>query len=314
MMTRPTTPEVRRDEVRFVSGGLSLSGTITRPADGRRHPGVVILHAAGLDHRADYRVFADSLASWGIVVLAYDMRGTGDSGGKPGIPTFRQLSQDAIAALQLLRAQPDVDARNVGLWALSRGGYTAPLTAVADAGVRFLVVISSPGLPVSVSDSSALVEKAKEHELAAEDVARVERFAGLLLRAARKGGPDYQRLETEFSDVKTQPWFATLQIPAVPPEEALVRYGRTLAFDPDSLWRRVRVPTLLIYGSRDRPRLVRNSRTRILSALAAAGAHVDAPVYAEADHFIRVTREGGEPRFAAGFFASQQRWITANTR
>lgn len=313
MTTSNATSMIRRDEVRFTSGNLSLAATITRPTDGRRHPGVVVLHAAGLDRRADYRTLADSLASRGIVVLAYDMRGAGDSEGEPGPPTFQQLSQDAQAALQLLRAQTDVDARKVGLWALSRGGYTAPIVAVADPDVRFLIVVSSTGLPVGRSDSTALVDRAKDNKLVAGDVARYERFVGLLFRAARHGGLDYERLQQEFDNLKAQPWFSALHT-SLPPEEMWIRYGRQHRFDPDSVWRRVRIPTLLIYGGRDAPRLVRDSRTRILAGLAAAGAPVDAPVYADADHFITVAQAGGEKRFAPGFFDLHHQWIAANVR
>ena len=179
------TSTIRRDQVWITSGDVRLAATITRPTDDRRHPGVVILHAAGLERRADYKIFADSLAARGIVVLAYDMRGVGDSGGKSGPPTFQQLSQEAQAALQLLRAQKDVDARKVGLWALSRGGYTAPIVAVADPDVRFLIVISSPGFRAGSSDSMAWVDQAKDNKLAASDIARYERFIGLLMQAAR---------------------------------------------------------------------------------------------------------------------------------
>lgn len=303
---------IGRNDVRFTSGNRSLSATITRPTDGRKHPGVVILHAAGMDHRTDYRIFADSLASHGIVVLAYDLRGVGDSEGRPGPPTFEQLSQDAQAALQFLRVQEDVDARKVGLWALSRGGYTAPIAAVADTDVRFLIVISSPGLPVSVNDSSAWVERAEDGNLSAGELARYERFVGLLLRAARNGGPDYERLEHDFHELNAEPWFSTLQT-SLPPEDIWTRYGRNHTYDPDSVWRRVRIPTLLIYGGRDKSRLVRDGRARILTALAAAGAPVDAPVYAEADHLITFTHGEGEVRFPAGFFAAQALWIAANT-
>ena len=113
--------------------------------------------------------------------------------------------------------------------------------------------------------------------------------------------------------MKAQPWFPAL-FPSLPSEEVWIRFGRIHTFDPDSVWRRVQVPTLLIYGGQDAPRLVRDGRTRILSALAAAGAPVDAPVYADADHLIVVAREGSEVQFPADFFVSQARWIAENTQ
>jgi pimeloyl-ACP methyl ester carboxylesterase len=153
------------------------------------------------------------------------------------------------------------------------------------------------------------VERAKDTGLAVRDTAAVQRFVGALLRAARSGGPDYERLKEAFSEAKAQPWFSTLHIASLPSEAVLLKYGRTLSYDPDSAWRRVRVPTLLIYGDRDQRRLVTDSRTRILSALAQSRAHVDAPVYSGADHFIKVVDSLGASVFAAGFFDKQAQWI-----
>lgn len=306
---KETARSITHDDVVVTSGDLSLSAVITRPIDGRGHPGVVILHGAGLDRPSDYQVFADSLAWRGIVVLAYESRFLAGPNRETVSPSFKELGEDASAALRVLRAQKDVDPQKVGLWALSRGGYTAPLTAVADSAVRFLVVISSPSLPVAFSDSSARVELAKDANLAANDIARAEQFVGLLFHAARHGGNDYERLQQEFSRVSAQPWFTALQIPAIPHEELWLDYGREMTYDPEPLWRRVEVPTLVIYGELDRPRLVEDSRGRILSALSATGAQVEAPVYAGADHFIKVAHVGGELRFAEDFFALQQQWI-----
>ena len=270
----------------------------------------MILHAAGLDRRGAYTAFADSLAARGIDVLAYDVRGSGDSEGEPGLPTLRELTEDAQAALEFLRGQNDVDSRRLGLWALSRGGYVAPLVALADAHVRFLIVISSPGLPVSFSDSVALVERGERANLAESDLSRLERFVGVLFQAARHGGLDYAQLRVEFSQVKGEPWFSVFQMATLPPEDFWLRYGTSLTYDPDSVWRRVQIPTLLIYGARDEPRLVGDSRSRILAGLGAAGGPVVAPVYADADHFIQLANGA----FAGGFFGTQQQWIYTRAR
>lgn len=314
-VNRSVTDEtVSHQELRFTSGDLVITGTITRPVGGRGGPGVVVLHAAGLHARRDYRAFADSLATRGIVVLAYDMRGTGDSEAAPTPASLEEQAQDARAALEILRSHPDVDPHQVGLWALSRGGYVAPMVATTEPKPAFLIVISSPGLPVAVSDSSARVDMARETGSGAADIARAERFVGVFLRAARNGGADYAQLQREFDRAEKESWFSPLHISTLPSEEWLTQYGRVLGYDPDSLWRRVRTPTLLIYGAHDLPRLVQDSRARILTGLAASGARVDAPVFPDADHLLRVTGPDGETRFVDGFFDAQQKWIDALSR
>jgi dipeptidyl aminopeptidase/acylaminoacyl peptidase len=84
------------------AGGVVLHGTVRTPASGAktRHPALVLLGGAGNRLIAEARGFTDR----GIVTLVYDQR-------------TDLLAEDALAGVRLLRARPDVDPANVGLWA-----------------------------------------------------------------------------------------------------------------------------------------------------------------------------------------------------
>ena len=77
-------------KVTFRSGDLQLAGSLHRPANVTRPvPGLIICHGFGGNSGGDgYRILAQSLAGAGYVVLRFDFRGCGASGGEPGRVIF----------------------------------------------------------------------------------------------------------------------------------------------------------------------------------------------------------------------------------
>lgn len=96
--------------------GVALAGTLTAPNDGARHPAVVLLTGSGAQDRDEsilghkpFLVLADHLTRSGIVVLRYDDRGVGGSGGNLANTPHETQRRDASAALTWLQGQPEVD-------------------------------------------------------------------------------------------------------------------------------------------------------------------------------------------------------------
>lgn len=136
----------------------TLAGTLTLPdetawGDGP-HPGVVLISGSGpqdrdstiMGHRP-FLVLADHLTRRGIAVLRYDDRGVGESTGDFVSGTITRFARDASAAASALRAHPAVDDRRVGLIGHSEGGIVAPIVAVHDPGIAFVVLLAGPGVP-----------------------------------------------------------------------------------------------------------------------------------------------------------------------
>jgi hypothetical protein len=122
-----------------------------------RHPAVAIVHGGGAVPRAAAGAMAPYFASLGFVVLAYDKRGVGQSGGRyPGelatAAAIDVLAGDAEAAARFLAAQPEVDPARVGLTGASQAGWIMPLAASREPAVRFLVLLVSPTLTQGAVD------------------------------------------------------------------------------------------------------------------------------------------------------------------
>ena len=118
---------VRTEAVRFQSGDVTLAGTLFIPDERGRHPAIVLFHGSGPEPRNPS--VADWFARHGVIVLTYDKRGVGESTGDFRAVSFTELADDGLAAIQLLRARPDVDAERIGVWGLSQGGWLGPLAA-----------------------------------------------------------------------------------------------------------------------------------------------------------------------------------------
>lgn len=133
--------------------GVSLSATLTIPAGDGPYPAVVLISGSGpqdrdeslLEHKP-FWVIADYLTQRGIAVLRYDDRGVGESTGEFASATSLDFASDARAAYEFLRSQDGIDASKVGLCGHSEGGIIAPMVAVADTRVAFVILLAGPGV------------------------------------------------------------------------------------------------------------------------------------------------------------------------
>lgn len=141
-------PNFTTNNVKFVSNGDTLAGTILKPD----HPfaALVIVHGSGQEKRM--MEFATLLANNGIAVLTYDKRGVGESGGVyagPEVGTnnvdsanLRLLSLDASVAANTLLANLSNNHIPLGLIGGSQAGWIIPLAAKMNRNIRYMVIFS----------------------------------------------------------------------------------------------------------------------------------------------------------------------------
>ena len=157
---RPQTPEppfpYQADDVTFTNtkAAVTLAGTLTIPAGKGPFPAVVLLTGSGPEDRNStvfghqpFAVLADYLTRRGLVVLRFDDRGVGKSGGTLAGTTSADYTADAQAALTFLRTRPEVNKHKVGLIGHSEGGTAAIGAAGQPQGPAMLVLLAAPGLP-----------------------------------------------------------------------------------------------------------------------------------------------------------------------
>jgi len=273
---RGTREPTRQLEVRFPSDGAVLSGTLTLPPGPGSHAAVAFVHGSGPTTRAYLPDLQALLVRHGVAVLAYDKRGTGQSGGtypgeSPTAPTIDVLARDAAAAVRFLATRPELDPRRIGLAGHSQAGWIVPLAAAREPAVRFAVVFSGPAVTADENDLFQTLAGEGRHPATLSD-ARIDAE----VREAGRGGVD------------PAPWL-----------------------------RRLRIPSLWLYGGRDRQVPSRLSVERLR---AIPGARITIAVFPDANHALVRTRTGmttemlRSDTFAPGLFARVGAWLDRHVR
>lgn len=142
------------EDVRIPANGFSLAGTLSKPANATGPlPAVLLIGGSGAIDR-DETVFgipifgqlANAIADAGFVVLRYDKRGVGQSGGRPESATLADYAEDARAALKMLSERKDVDRRRQAAIGHSEGGWVAMLAGARDDRISALGLVATAGV------------------------------------------------------------------------------------------------------------------------------------------------------------------------
>jgi len=230
------------ESVRILANGFSLAGTVSKPTGAAKGPlpAVVLVGDSGPADRDELVAgipilgqLAGALADAGFLVVRYDKRGIGQSGGRPEGVTVADYSEDQRAAVKFLMSRKDVDSKRIVLVGHGEGGLVSLMTAAAEKRVVAVVLLATPG--VSGSD---LVLQQQEHALAKLNISDAEKQARIAMQKrineAALTGKGLDQFTPEIRRQVDNPEFQSL-----------------LALDPAKLVARVRQPILIVQGELD---------------------------------------------------------------
>jgi pimeloyl-ACP methyl ester carboxylesterase len=241
--TRTQTVKNATDaDVTIPAAGFVLSGTITTPAvEGKlRHPAIVLAGGAtetGRDENiAGVPIFAQlagALADKGFIVLRYDKRGVGQSGGRIESATLQDYAEDAVAAVKWLARRKDVDPNRVTVLGHREGGWIALLAAAREHKIRSLVLVATPG-----TTGSELVMEQQRHALDALKTPEADRQAKI-------------DLQTKINNavINERGWEG---VPPAMRRQAETPYFRSLLmFEPAAVMKKVHQPLFILQPDTD---------------------------------------------------------------
>jgi pimeloyl-ACP methyl ester carboxylesterase len=315
----------RTEEVRFHSGGNTLTGTLVLPETPGPYPAIAFVLGSGPADR-NYYGMAPHLwrhfARHGFACLSWDKPGVGKSTGDYNAQSFRDRADEALAAVRFLRGRAEVSKDRVGLWGHSQGGAVAPLAASLSGDVAFLIEVGGSQVVAWQQDIFRVEAELRADSFPEDDIREAVAFARMRMGLIRGQG-EFEDLEKSHAGVEGRPWFKY----AGRCDRALFYSARRMVeFDPGPAWEKVRSPVLAIYGDKDTSLPAEKSLPIIRRGLEVAGNRdVTIKVFTGADHGMRTTETGGPkearerskarrpedvPDFAPGYLELMTAWLT----
>ena len=206
----------------FYSEGVRLVGDVYFPMDiesGERRAGIVLCH--GYTGVKDLYLpdTARALTGEGYVVMTFDYKGWGDSGGSRSRLAPYSRVADVQAAVTFLGTLPEVDPNRLGIYGTSYGGAIVVWVGAVDArvkcvvsvvgignGARWMRSVRRPDEWHDLRERAARdrVKRALEGEsefVAREEILLPDRQSAELAAAARRGNPAaVGRIPLEYVD------------------------------------------------------------------------------------------------------------------
>jgi alpha-beta hydrolase superfamily lysophospholipase len=229
--------------VRIPGNGFSLAGTISKPSQVRPGvplPAVVIVGGSGPVDRDEtvaglplFGQLAGALADAGSIVVRYDKRGIGQSGGRPEAATLEDYADDLRAVVRFMSERRDVDRDRLVVAGHGEGGGVAMLAAAREGRIKGLVLFAamgSTGAELNLAQVTRALERSNRS--AAERQATIE--LQKKIQAAVLGTGTWDGVPEAFRAQAETPWFRSF-----------------LAFDPARHIRDIDQPILVVHGLLD---------------------------------------------------------------
>ena len=230
------------EAVTMPANGFILAGTVSKPAapGEKRLPAVVLVGGAGQTDR-DVTVagipvlgqLAGALADSGFLVLRFDKRGVGQSGGRPESATFTDYAEDLRAVVRYVGNRKDVDRDRVAVVGHSEGGSVGLIAASRERRIDALVLVACSGMTGAELNLAQV-----NHNLS----------RSLRTEADRQATLDLQR-RIQQAVLTGKGWDS---IPVNLRRQAdIPAFQSFLAFDPAKPMEDVRQPILIVQGTLD---------------------------------------------------------------
>ncbi len=321
----------------FPSGDLQLRGKLVLPEASDQgagpFPAVIIVHGSESDSAVDHYYEPYMYAANGFAALAFDKRGTGQSQGEY-LQNFHVLSDDVVAAIRWLRAQPGIDGNRIHLAGFSQGGWIAPLAALKDGNIRSILVGYGVMVPVTGEDRWGYFYALQQKGLGEDAVAAADRVNAVIEGIVDRGENRWSELGAMLDAGRGKPWFEGVRgsdsILGVVAEEKYPLWGvrmflwwRSLTqgdtpfidrvYDPVATMHKLQTPSLWMLGGEDSSAPTPWT-LRELEKLRTEGRPVQVRVFPDADHgIIRFVQQAdGERRFVGiepDYYPAQIAWL-----
>lgn len=193
----------------------------------------------------------DAFLSRGIATFSFDKPGCGSSSGDWRDYALADRTDQAIAALTVLRDHGAVDTSRVGIWGQSQGGWLVQMLAAKLPDLAFAIANSGAAIGVESQDLANC-----EHTMRAAGKSEHEIVAALqfirALHAAARRSDDYPTVEHQLlHSARSQSWYGFGLTIDGPADWNLTCRLVQEGYDPVPTIAQIRCPFLAICGEQD---------------------------------------------------------------
>jgi pimeloyl-ACP methyl ester carboxylesterase len=229
------------EQVRIPGNGFVMVGTLSKPVEAgpMRLPAVVLVGGSGPTDRDEvafgipiFGQLADALAEAGFVVLRYDKRGVGQSGGREEAATLADYAEDVRRAVRFLERRKDVDPKRIVVAGYGEGGPIAMLAASKEKRIAALALLAATGVTGAELNLDQVKRALDRSNRSAADKQATLDLQQRIQQAVLTGS-GWETLALYRKQADT-PWFQSF-----------------LAFDPARIMRDVKQPVLIVQGELD---------------------------------------------------------------
>ncbi len=301
--------ELARQELHIAWSNVHLAGTLHLPASPPPHPAVVMLQGSGPADRDSGGYFPpirDAFLSRGIAAYSFDKPGIGGSSGDWRQYALAGRTDQALAAIALLREHDAIDPQRVGVWGQSQGGWLVQMIASRLPDLAFAVANSGAGIGVEQQDRYGCEHTMRAEGKPEDQIGRAIAFINAVHAAALRGD-DYAMVERQLLETaRAEPWYDYLTIDDEEDWGLMCRFVSE-RYEPAEALARARCPFLAIFGALDVLVPVWESAAIYGRALREAG-NRDATIviFPQGNHRILVAETG---EFASGYLDLLADWV-----
>ncbi|MBB47592.1 MAG: hypothetical protein CMJ33_03425 [Phycisphaerae bacterium] len=321
---RPQTPRppfpYETLEVRIPhQDGHVLAGELMLPQGVARPPVVVFITGSGPQDRDEtlmghqpFLVIADHLARNGIASLRCDDRGVGDSTGDFSEGLTVDFATDVTTQVEWLATRQDIDSSAIVLVGHSEGGLIAPIAAVSDRRIAFIVLMAGTGVDGAEILSSQTRRISEVQGYSEETLVPMMAAHRALMTLVQDGASDndikdgYRTLlEVQLQAAHDEGFMDDGQLAegleslddAAP--VFLTPWMRAfIELDPDEYLRRVQCPVLALNGSNDVQVIMELNLPAIERSILEGGGRVTTISYPGLNHLFQKSDTGAISEYA----------------
>ncbi len=300
--------------VAFANRHVLLSGSFLIPGGKGPYPAIVLLHGAGAEARNASCFMAEFFVQRGVAALIYDKRGVGESAGDWKTSSFEDLAGDAVAAVNYLLSQPEINRSQIGLMGSSQGGWIAPMAALLSPNISFVIVKSAAGVTPEQEELARTERSMRDRNLSPADTQEALALYKQMIDYSFTGS-GWEPLSAAQEKASQAEWGG---FGIFPRDSWWFKFIKlNFRHDPIPVLQQVRCPVLVIFGGKDPNLPVDASVLNVNQALAAHPSASLVAVFPSAGHDLRVLPTPRDrwsfPRFAPGYLDLLASWVKAQT-